>query len=178
MSTENTTTVEQPAPAAVRSSDGLGRVLTCVYCGHEYPQDSPAWGNQVLTDHIKVCAQHPMRAVEARVKELEQALLDAQLGADGLLKTAHEREDALKAKVEAEFPTAEEYEGAAGDMREVIDNLALLLRRTSRRLDPRDRLRTECVDYLKKIGQAGQPLRPWCKTASKSPNLDTQPPAG
>ena len=28
MSNENTTTIEQPAPAAVRSSDGLGRVAT------------------------------------------------------------------------------------------------------------------------------------------------------
>lgn len=46
-------------------------------------------------------------------------------------------------------------------MSEVIDNLALLLRRTSRKLHPTDPLRTQCVVYLKSIGQAGQPLRPW-----------------
>lgn len=40
-----------------------GRVLTCVYCGHEYPQDTPAHGDKVLTDHIAGCAKHPMRAV-------------------------------------------------------------------------------------------------------------------
>lgn len=22
-----------------------GRVLTCVYCGREYPQETPAWGD-------------------------------------------------------------------------------------------------------------------------------------
>lgn len=81
MSNENTTTVEQPAPAAVRSSDGLGRVLTCVYCGHEYPQDTPAWGNQVLTDHIKACEKHPMRKLEADNAKLRKALVGL-VGAD------------------------------------------------------------------------------------------------
>lgn len=63
-------------------------------------------------------------------------------------------------------PTSQEYEDAAGDMREVIDNLALLLRRASRKLDPSDPLRTQCVSYLKEIGQAGQPLRPWYAPSS------------
>ena len=27
-----------------------GRILTCVYCGHEYPQDTPAAGSQVLVE--------------------------------------------------------------------------------------------------------------------------------
>ena len=27
-----------------------GRILTCVYCGHEYPQNTPAHGSQVLTE--------------------------------------------------------------------------------------------------------------------------------
>ena len=39
------------------------RILTCVYCGHEYPQDTPAHGEKVLTDHIAGCEKHPMRAV-------------------------------------------------------------------------------------------------------------------
>ena len=51
-----------------------GRVLTCVYCGMEYPQDTPAWGNQVLTDHIKVCEKHPMRKLEADKAKLRKAL--------------------------------------------------------------------------------------------------------
>lgn len=52
-----------------------GRVLTCVYCGHEYPQDTPAWGNAVLTEHIRTCEAHPMRAVEADRDRLRKALV-------------------------------------------------------------------------------------------------------
>jgi hypothetical protein len=51
------------------------RVLTCVYCGQEYPQDTPAWGSQVLTDHIKVCEKHPMRALEAENARLKTEVI-------------------------------------------------------------------------------------------------------
>lgn len=57
------------------SSELLGRVLTCVYCGKEYPQGTPAWGNQVLTDHIKVCEKHPMRQLEVDNAKLRKALI-------------------------------------------------------------------------------------------------------
>lgn len=50
------------------------RVLTCVYCGHEYPQDTPASGDQVLTEHIKVCEKHPLRKAEEKIKKLRSAL--------------------------------------------------------------------------------------------------------
>ena len=50
------------------------RVLTCVYCGMEYPQDTPAWGSDVLTEHIKVCDKHPMRKAEATIAKLKSAL--------------------------------------------------------------------------------------------------------
>lgn len=50
-------------------------ILTCVYCGHEYPQDTPAWGNEVLTEHIKVCAKHPMRKLEEQNKKMRAALI-------------------------------------------------------------------------------------------------------
>jgi hypothetical protein len=50
------------------------RVLTCVYCGHEYPQETPSWGNEVLTEHIRVCPKHPMRKAEADVAILRGAL--------------------------------------------------------------------------------------------------------
>jgi hypothetical protein len=52
-----------------------GRILTCVYCGHEYPQDTPAAGVQILTDHIRVCAKHPMRKAESDIKKLRSALI-------------------------------------------------------------------------------------------------------
>ena len=51
-----------------------GRILTCVYCGHEYPQDTPAAGSQVLTDHIRGCEQHPLRKAEADINLLRSAL--------------------------------------------------------------------------------------------------------
>lgn len=61
------------AAAAVGAPDGA-RVLTCVYCGHEYPQDTPAWGDQVLTEHIKGCEKHPMRAVIVERDQLQDDL--------------------------------------------------------------------------------------------------------
>ncbi len=52
------------------------RVLTCVYCGKEYPEGCPSWGpnNQVLTDHIKICEKHPMRALEEENAKLQESL--------------------------------------------------------------------------------------------------------
>ena len=59
----------------------VGRVLTCVYCGHEYPQDTPAAGSEVLTEHIKVCERHPMRKAESDIAMLRSALVGI-IGAD------------------------------------------------------------------------------------------------
>lgn len=58
-----------------------GRILTCVYCGHEYPQDTPAAGSEVLTEHIRVCEKHPMRKAEADISMLRSALAGL-IGAD------------------------------------------------------------------------------------------------
>jgi len=58
-----------------------GRILTCVYCGHEYPQGTPAAGSDVLTEHIKVCERHPMRKAEADIAMLRAALVGL-IGAD------------------------------------------------------------------------------------------------
>lgn len=54
------------------------RTLTCVYCvycGHVYPQDTPAHGSHVLTEHIKTCAAHPLRKAEADIVTLRSALI-------------------------------------------------------------------------------------------------------
>ena len=51
-----------------------GRILTCVYCGHEYPQDTPAHGSKVLTDHISQCEKHPMREVIDQRDKLKSAM--------------------------------------------------------------------------------------------------------
>ena len=58
------------------------RIVTCVYCGHEYPDGTPTSQDEKLTEHIKVCKKHPMRELErqlaaekARVGELEYKLM-------------------------------------------------------------------------------------------------------
>lgn len=51
------------------------RTLTCVYCGHEYPQATPAWGDKALTDHIAKCEKHPMRSVIEDRDRLRRALV-------------------------------------------------------------------------------------------------------
>lgn len=58
-----------------------GRVLTCVYCGHEYPQDTPASGDKVLTDHIRQCEKHPMKRISDEHAMLRKALIGL-VGAD------------------------------------------------------------------------------------------------
>ena len=57
-------------------------ILTCVYCGHEYPQETPSHGSQILTDHLKICEKHPLRKSEANVALLRNALVGL-LGVDG-----------------------------------------------------------------------------------------------
>ncbi len=52
------------------------RVLTCVYCGQEYPQNTPSWNDKVLTDHIKICQKHPMRKAELQISKLRTALAE------------------------------------------------------------------------------------------------------
>jgi hypothetical protein len=50
-------------------------VLTCVYCGTAYPPGTPTHGSPVLTEHIKVCSKHPLRAAEEKIKKLREALI-------------------------------------------------------------------------------------------------------
>lgn len=41
-------------------------VVTCVYCGHEYPDGTPTAKAESLAAHVKVCDKHPMkRAIDA-----------------------------------------------------------------------------------------------------------------
>lgn len=48
--------------------------LTCAYCGHEYPPGTPPSQAEALSAHIRVCAKHPMREVEAERDRLRAAL--------------------------------------------------------------------------------------------------------
>ena len=53
-----------------------GRILTCVYCGQQYLQDTPAWGDKILTDHIKICEKNPFRRAKADIAKLRKALVE------------------------------------------------------------------------------------------------------
>ena len=52
----------------------MSNVLTCVYCGHQYPEGTPPHGSDVLTEHTRVCEKHPLRAAEEKIKKLREAL--------------------------------------------------------------------------------------------------------
>jgi len=45
----------------------------------EYPQDTPAWGDKILTDHIKVCEKHPMRKLRKALADLVGASTKEEL---------------------------------------------------------------------------------------------------
>ena len=90
------------------------RVLTCVYCGHEYPQNTPAWDNEVLTEHIKVCAKHPMSRLRADNDKLRKALV-------GLIGVAT-KEELEEAEARARRVRQFEVAGAA-----VLDCIRALL---------------------------------------------------
>jgi hypothetical protein len=50
------------------------QVLTCVYCGHQYPEGTPPAKDKLLTDHIKICKKHPLREAEIKIEKLKSAL--------------------------------------------------------------------------------------------------------
>lgn len=58
------------ARAVAREAVRLERVLTCAFCGEEYPPGTPASQHERLTAHVKVCAKHPLRAEIERVRAL------------------------------------------------------------------------------------------------------------
>lgn len=52
----------------------MSNILTCVYCGHAYPEGTPPHGSQILTDHIRVCEKHPLRDAERQLAEAREAV--------------------------------------------------------------------------------------------------------
>lgn len=50
------------------------RIITCVYCGYKYMTGTPTHGSEVLTEHIKICEQHPMRKAGSDIAMLRNAL--------------------------------------------------------------------------------------------------------
>lgn len=59
--------------AAVKHAlENQHRVLTCIYCGHQYEQGTPPASAQALTDHIAQCPEHPMTKLR---DQIDQALV-------------------------------------------------------------------------------------------------------
>jgi len=56
-------------------SETESNIVTCVYCGHEYPNGTPTAKHALLTAHIKVCKKHPMRDAEQKIAKLRSALV-------------------------------------------------------------------------------------------------------
>lgn len=52
-----------------------GQIITCVFCGQEYPIGTPSHGSAILTEHIKVCNRHPLRKAESDIALLRAALV-------------------------------------------------------------------------------------------------------
>lgn len=53
---------------------GTDPILTCVYCGQAYPPGTPTHGAPILTAHIRVCKEHPMRKLELDLSLVRSAL--------------------------------------------------------------------------------------------------------
>ena len=79
---EQLTAERDEAREWVRRLQQTTQTLTCVYCGKEYPPGSPTHGSEVLTEHIRQCDKHPMRAVEQSRDKLRVALVSL-VGVDG-----------------------------------------------------------------------------------------------
>lgn len=73
-------------------------VVTCVYCGHEYPDGTPKAKHDLLTSHISICVKHPMRKAELTIISLQKALSDLIMA-----KTKEELDKALDANLKLCF---------------------------------------------------------------------------
>lgn len=74
MKTKPENSAKKKAPPVAAAAPCSPSVVTCVYCGHEYPDGTPTAKHDLLTAHIKVCEKHPMREAEARIERLRKAL--------------------------------------------------------------------------------------------------------
>ena len=54
-------------------------VLTCVYCGHEYPPGSPRSGTEALTEHVRNCPKHPMADLQKKYEKARALVVEDYL---------------------------------------------------------------------------------------------------
>lgn len=102
--------------------DEMETTITCVYCGMTYPKGTPPHGNQILTDHIKVCEKHPMREAEEKINKLRSALT-------GLVGVSTEKDlKEMEIILRTTFPGISRNPLApSGDLAKMIDAIHVLL---------------------------------------------------
>lgn len=61
--------------AAILDGEHHQRVVTCVWCGYEFAMGTPTSQARVLKEHALICALHPLRASEERVRLLSEILI-------------------------------------------------------------------------------------------------------
>lgn len=93
------------------SDTDTDRIISCVYCGHAYAPGVPTHGHAALTDHIKVCTKHPMRAAEAQIETLKQLLREVYHSPGNV--TGERFSEHL---MDANFPLAKKVAEAIGDV--------------------------------------------------------------
>jgi hypothetical protein len=76
---------------AALTSTASPKVLTCVYCGQEYPPGTPASQHQALFDHIKTCPKHPLGEAIRTIQMLYARLLqiDTEMPHGASMAAAH-----------------------------------------------------------------------------------------
>lgn len=63
------------AAAVMVEQDRRLKIVTCAFCGEQYPRGTPAHTADVLAEHIVKCERHPMKAMADRNALLEAAAL-------------------------------------------------------------------------------------------------------
>ena len=99
------------------------RVLTCAFCGAEYPPGTPESNDAALTAHVRVCPKHPMRETEAEVSRLTDALDTAETCRESLRKGLEQASEQIaEMTAEAKVATAE-----IEQLRDTVHNYKALL---------------------------------------------------
>jgi len=65
----------------------------CAYCGQEFPLDDSA--AEQVSEHIRRCEKHPMRAAEARAEKAEAEALECRQGMERAVFRASDLEEQL-----------------------------------------------------------------------------------
>jgi len=74
-----------PGPVSQSMPDRTeGEVLTCAYCGLEYPLGTKPSRNEALHEHIKQCPEHPLKQAYDKIVDLERELVDLRIDRETL----------------------------------------------------------------------------------------------